>query len=218
VFKRKFKAVLRMLIYALIIIIAILGIVRVVIILTEKSKIYTIEGVPPARVAIVFGAGLLRNGEPTRVLQHRVDTAVDLYKAGKIEKLLMSGDNRFIDYNEPGAMRTRAVELGVPADDIVMDFAGRSTYDTCYRARAIFGVQEAILVTQEFHLWRALFTCNNIGLPAVGVPSDRTPYQPVPYIFWNMREIPATLKAVIETLITHPEPILGQPEPIFPGE
>ena len=100
-----------------------------------------------------------------------MDTAAQLYFSGKVEKLLMSGDNRFVDYNEPEAMRQYARSLGVPEEAIVLDYAGRRTYDTCYRARDIFGVQSAILVTQNFHLPRALFTCNALGIRATGVES-----------------------------------------------
>ena len=112
--------------------------------------------------------GLWRNGTPTPVLQDRIETAADLYFAGKVEKLLMSGDNRFIYYNEPGAMREYAISLGVPEEDIVLDYAGRRTYDTCYRAKAIFGLEKAILVTQAFHMPRALYTCNQLGVESPG--------------------------------------------------
>jgi SanA protein len=103
----------------------------------SQSLIRSVDSVEPAPVAIVFGAGLTRSGEPTPVLRDRVQTAADLYFAGKVEKLLMSGDNRTLDYNEPGAMRDYAIGLGVPEEDIILDYAGRRTYDTCYRARHI---------------------------------------------------------------------------------
>jgi len=112
------------------------------------------ESVPADRVAIVFGAGLQRDGTPSAVLRDRVATAASLYFEGKVQKLLMSGDNRFLDYNEPGSMKAYAISLGVPGEDIVLDYAGRRTYDTCYRAREIFGLDEAILVTQTYHLPR----------------------------------------------------------------
>ena len=99
-------------------------------------------------VAVVFGAGV-RNGQPTPMLYDRVASAVSLYKAGVVDKLLMSGDDRVIDYNEPAVMRLTATQLGVPDRDIVMDNAGRSTYDTCYRARDIFGLSDVVLVTQS---------------------------------------------------------------------
>jgi SanA protein len=115
-----------------------------------KKRIYTVEDVPPHRVALVFGAGITSEGRPMPALADRVWTAAQLYHAGKVEKLLMSGDNRFIDYNEPEAMRQYALQQGVPNEVIVLDYAGRRTYDTCYRAKYIFGVEDAVLVTQWF--------------------------------------------------------------------
>jgi SanA protein len=167
-------------------------------------------------VAVVFGAGLWWDGTPTTVLRDRIATAADLFFSGKVQKILMSGDNRFIDYNEPGAMREYALTLGVPDSVIVLDYGGRRTYDTCYRANAIFGIQKAILVTQSFHLPRALYTCNRLGLEAIGVPSDRKDYRLGSLLFWNLRELPATLTAFVNVHLTHPEPVLGEPEPIFP--
>ena len=181
-----------------------------------KNWTYELESVPVARVAVVFGAGLNQDGTPTAVLRDRVKTAHQLYQAGKVEKILMSGDNRFIDYNEPGAMKAYAVEIGIPEEDIVLDYAGRRTYDTCYRAKAIFQVSEAILVTQEFHLPRALYTCNELGLDSWGVSADLRPYRDAG--FWKVRETLASLVAFIQVKITHPEPVLGDLEPIFPLE
>jgi SanA protein len=121
-----------------------------------QARIVPLTAAPSAPVAIIFGAGLNRDGTPMPVLADRVRTGVDLYRAGAVRKLLLSGDNRFKDYSEPEAMRALAVELGVPAGDLVLDFAGRSTYDTCYRARYVFGVRKAVAVTQAFHLPRAV--------------------------------------------------------------
>lgn len=180
-----------------------------------RPRLHTVEGAPRVPVAIVFGAGLRRDGTPTPVLRDRVATAADLFFAGKVDRLLMSGDNRFEDYNEPGAMRDYALSLGVPAEAIVLDYAGRRTYDTCYRARDIFAVPAAILVTQGFHIPRALYTCHALGLPAVGVPVDRRSYRRGPALFWNFREVFATVVAFWELHVTHPVPVLGPPEPIF---
>ncbi len=167
-------------------------------------------------VAIVFGAGLKRDGSPTDVLRDRVAAASDLYFSGKVKKLLMSGDNRFENYNEPAAMRAYALELGVPDGDIILDYAGRRTYDTCYRAKEIFGIQQAVLVTQRFHLPRALVICNGLGLDGVGVAADRRVYRQYAQNFWNLREFPATLMAFIDTFVTRPLPVLGEKEAIFP--
>jgi SanA protein len=182
-----------------------------------SSRIASLEDVKSQRVAIVFGAGLWRNGTPTPVLQDRIETAAHLYFAGKVEKLLMSGDNRFIYYNEPGAMREYAISLGVPEEVIVLDYAGRRTYDTCYRAKAIFGVEQAILVTQAFHMPRALYTCNKLGVESQGVVSDNRYYRKLSRLYWNLRELPAILTALWEVNVSHPLPVLGEPEPIFPS-
>jgi len=195
-------------------VILVIGISRLVAILYSASKTYSTQDVQPARVAIVLGAGLQRDGTPSPVLRDRVATAAELYFSGKVEKILMSGDNRFLDYNEPGAMRDYALSLGVPEEAIVLDFAGRRTYDTCYRARHIFLVDQAILVTQKFHLPRTVFTCNFLGLPAVGVHADRRNYRAT--TVWTIRELPATVVAFWEVLVSHPLPVLGKPEPIFP--
>ena len=183
--------------------------------LYAKSRIVSAELTPPLRVAIVFGAGLQRDGSPSPVLRDRVETAANLYFAGKVEKLLFSGDNRFVDYNEPGAMRAFAIDLGVPEDAIVLDYAGRRTYDTCYRAKYIFNLNEAILVTQSYHLPRALFTCDGIGLKSVGVSADQRTYSKSSLLVWNVRELPASFIALWDVWISRPIPVMGAPEPIF---
>jgi SanA protein len=182
------------------------------------QRIYRVENVPVSRVAVVFGAGLYRDGRPTPVLRDRVHTAAQLFFNGKVEKLLMTGDNSFLYYNEPQAMQEYALELGVPEKAIVLDYAGRRTYDSCYRAREIFGVRDAILVTQNFHMSRALYICNNLDVSAVGVPADLHEYRQRSLFYWNLRELPATLNALLEIHVTHPLPVLGNPEPIFPAE
>lgn len=185
---------------------------------SARNLIYSVDQSPSKKVAIVFGAGLQRDGSPSPVLRDRVQAAVQLYFSGKVQKLLLSGDNRFIDYNEPGAMRAYALSLGVPEKDIVLDYAGRRTYDTCYRAKNIFQVDEAILVTQRYHLPRALFTCNGIGLKSVGVSADLRTYMNSSNVSWNVRELPASLVALWQVWITHPLPVMGEVEPIFPDQ
>ena len=196
--------------------ILIFGLPRLASGLYSIGRIASVDSASQRPVAIVFGAGLLRDGSPTPVLRDRVETAADLYFTGKVQKLLMSGDNRFVEYNEPGAMRAYALELGVPEDAIVLDYAGRRTYDTCYRAKEIFGIDQALLVTQRFHLPRALVICNGLGVAGEGVSADRRAYRRSSLGIWNLRELPATLVAFIDTFITRPLPVLGEKEPIFP--
>jgi SanA protein len=189
---------------------------RLVTALYARARTYTSSSVPTRRVAIVFGAGLWRDGSPTPVLIDRVTTAANLYFAGKVEKLLMSGDNRFVDYNEPEAMRQLALSLGVPEDAIVLDYAGRRSYDTCYRAKVIFKVDQAILVTQAFHMPRVIYLCNRLGVDSVGVESDLRIYRKSSILYWNIRELPATVAAYWDVNVSHPIPVLGDPLPIFP--
>lgn len=178
--------------------------------------IYSALEVPEQQVAIVFGAQVYRSGRLSGVLRDRMDTAIALYEQGTVQKLLLSGDNSETDYDEPGAMMDYAIRKGVKAEDIQPDYAGRRTYDTCYRARHIFLVESAVLVTQEYHLPRALFTCNNLGVQAVGAKSDIGRY----YLsrWFNFRETGATMLALWDVIWQQPAPILGKPIPIEVGE
>ena len=187
---------------------------RFIMSLFAAPRTFTVEDVPATRVAIVFGAGLLRDGSAGPVLSDRMLTAVNLYQAGKVEKILVSGDNRELSYNEPEAGRQYALEQGVPNEDIVLDYAGRRTYDTCYRAKHIFGVDEAILITQDFHLPRALTLCNWFGVDSVGVEADNRYFLKRARLWWNFRETFAVFQAAWDLMVTKPLPVLGEPEPI----
>lgn len=196
-----------------------LGIIlpRLVTTLHAMNRIYKTEDAPTKRVAIVFGAGLRRDGTPTPILRDRVETAASLYFSGKVEKLLMSGDNSYLNYNEPESMRQYALSLGVPDEAIALDYAGRRTYDTCFRAKAIFEVDDALLVTQKFHLPRALFLCNALGMDALGVDAT-TPRRSWrgSTLIWNTRELLATVGAFLDVYVTNPQPpVLGEPSPLF---
>ena len=167
---------------------------------------------PSSPAAIVLGAGYLPSGRLSDALADRMDTAIALYQAGKVNKLLLTGDNRFADYNEPAAMAAYAEARGVPREDLVLDYAGRRTYDSCYRATAIFGAEQAILVTQAFHLPRALYTCNQLGLETVGVVADRHTY--------HARHLVPTARALCPDPclaglnLFKPVPVLGDPIPV----
>ena len=187
---------------------------RIITGIYAASRIYKEIDAPPERVAIIFGAGLRRDGSPTAMLRDRVLTGADLYFSGKVEKLLMSGDNRFVDYNEPESMRQFALSVGVPDHAIVLDYAGRRTYDTCYRAKAIFGVQNAILITQKFHLPRAIFLCNTLGMDTIGVEASNCYWNGSPFV-WDIREQFATVAAFLDLYVSSPSPVLGKPEPLF---
>lgn len=184
--------------------------------LQAEGRIYSLGDVPDRPVAIVFGAWVNPDGSPSLMLADRVAAAVKLYQAGKVKALLFTGDNHIVSYNEPEAMRQYALSLGVPMDAIVLDYAGFRTYDSCYRARDIFKVDKAILVTQAFHLDRALLTCNSLGIDSVGVAADVL--RPGAYgdeeFISEARELPSTTLAVFDLLRGAKPTFLGKPLPI----
>jgi vancomycin permeability regulator SanA len=159
------------------------------------------------QVALVLGAGLTRDGTPTWFLADRLDAAIRLYRMGKVDGLLMSGDNHTASHDEPGAMRTYAVAHGVPAAAITLDYAGFDTYDSCYRARHIFGVQSAVVVTQGYHAPRAVYLCRSVGInaDALTVPDwGRVPAAKM--IHYQAREVLADVKAMWDADVTTPSP------------
>jgi SanA protein len=185
---------------------------RIITTLYAVDRIYQKASAPAETIAIVFGAGLRRDGTPTPILRDRVQTAASLYFSGKVEKLLMSGDGQMEGYNEPEAMRQFALSLGVPNEAITLDFAGSRTYDTCYRAKSVFGIKSALLVTQKFHLPRALFLCNALGLEALGVEANNHQFWRGSMLVWNVREQLATVGAFLD--VSNPIPIPGETEPL----
>jgi vancomycin permeability regulator SanA len=180
--------------------------------LKYQVHIHALADAPSERVAIVFGAGLRRDGRATPILYDRVATAAELYHSGKVEKLLLSGDG--LTNREPQAMRRAALDLGVPEAALILDEAGLDTYATCSRARAVFGVTQALLVTQSFHLPRALFLCEALGVQTTGVSADLRAYRQRSLAFWNLREVFATANAWWEVNVTRPAPALSEPRPI----
>lgn len=175
--------------------------------------IFPQERVPQKRVALVFGASVRPDGSLSPFLQDRVNAAITLYKRGTVAKILMTGDNGSPDYNEVAAMEKAALEAGVPQADIRLDHAGFSTYESCYRARQIFGVDNAVLVTQQYHLYRALYTCRKAGIDAVGVAIEDFSKYPDTRLPYTIREFLATFKAWWEVEVQQPEPtFLGKYE------
>jgi vancomycin permeability regulator SanA len=175
--------------------------------------------VPSSPVAIVLGAGVRSDGSPSPMLADRVEAGVDLYRAGKVSRLLMSGDNSTALYDEVTAMKRYAVELGVPPDRVNLDYAGFRTYDTCVRAARVFGIRRAVMVSQRYHLPRAVYTARSVGIDAVGYAAGRNYYagQEIYYL----RELASLAVAWYEVNLLHPDPrFLGEPvdlETQFPG-
>jgi vancomycin permeability regulator SanA len=166
-----------------------------------------IANLPPTRVAIVFGAFADAAGRPSDILRARIDGAIALYEQGIVQRILMSGDNSTNDYNEVSAMYRYALSQGVPETVLAQDFAGFSTYDTCSRARQVFDVREAILVTQRYHSARAVYTCRVLGIDATAYALPDVGAYPMRYVqSWALREVGATMNAYWELHITRPGP------------
>ncbi|MEU6976289.1 ElyC/SanA/YdcF family protein [Streptomyces sp. NPDC046371] len=169
---------------------------------TAGDRLRTTADVPAQDVAVVFGAGLWK-GRPTPYLAHRLDAAAELYRSGKVRVLLVTGDNSRTEYDEPSAMRKYLAARGVPDDKVVSDYAGFDTWDSCVRAKKIFGVDRAVLVTQDFHIKRAVALCGAAGVASYGVgvaePHDATWY------YGTTRELAAAGKAALDAAL-HPDP------------
>lgn len=174
--------------------------------MVADSRVTTVAKVPAQEVAVVFGAGLWQ-GRPTPYLAHRLDAAAELYRTGKVKVVLVTGDNSRVEYDEPDAMRTYLTERGVPDGRIVSDYAGFDTWDSCVRAKKIFGVDRAVLVTQGFHIRRAVTLCRSAGVESYGIgvaePHDATWY------YGGAREVFAAGKAALDVAL--------EPDPRFLG-
>ena len=179
-----------------------------------KERIFDANSVPSRPIAVVYGAAIFRGNRLSTVLRDRMDTAIQLYESGVVSGILVSGDRRDDRYDEPGAMAEYAHSRGVPIGDIIVDQGGKRTYDTCYRARHTFNIDSAILVTQEYHLPRALFTCNRLDLESIGVVADRRMYRGAKW--YNFREIAATFIALYDVVRQNP-PTFTNVTPVPPA-
>ena len=179
--------------------------------LTAAGHLYSADEVPAAPVALVLGAKVFPDGTPSPFLAARLDLAHRLYAAGKVRVVVVSGDNMAKEYNEPDAMRSYLINAGMPAEAVVADYAGFDTYDSCARALRIFGVEQLIVVTQSYHLPRAVATCRALGVDATGVGDDTARQHPRSWRRGAIRDQLACAKTVID-LITGRDPVLGKPE------
>lgn len=160
---------------------------------------------------VILGAGVWGD-KPSPMLQDRLDEGIRLYKEGKAPKIIMSGDHSGQYYDEVNIMKQYAIDKGVPSEDIFMDHAGLSTYESIYRAKEIFNAKNIIIVTQKYHLYRALYIANQLDVNACGVNSDPRKY--AGQLYREFREILARNKDVLNCIIK-PEPtFLGDPIPV----
>lgn len=207
------RVLLALLLLVLVAAAAVLG-GSVYVVWSARAEILSQEEAPPANLdcILVLGCGVYADGTPTPMLRSRMTRAVELYQAGWADKLLLSGDNSRADYNEVATMKTLALEGGVPEEDIVLDHAGFSTYDSLYRAQDVFLVKRLVIVTQEYHLSRALYLADALGLEAWGVAA--APRNDAGQIMRDAREILARDKAILWAIL-QPEPkFLGDPIPL----
>jgi vancomycin permeability regulator SanA len=160
------------------------------------------------RVAIVLGAGLV-DKRPSPLLADRIEAAVRLLEQHRVDLLLMSGDNTTVYYDEPSAMRRAALEDGVPVRRVAVDYAGRRTWDTCVRAKQVFGIDDAVVVTNAFHVDRALVSCRAAGIDAVGMSVDDSRHGRANRAAWRLRELAATGRALVDAWWLQPAPAVG---------
>ncbi|WP_246364504.1 SanA/YdcF family protein [Nonomuraea rhodomycinica] len=166
--------------------------------------------VPGAEAALVLGAGLY-DGRPSAMLAGRLDIAAELYRTGKVRAVLLSGDNSRREYDEPSAMAGYLAARGVPPDVMVLDYAGFDTWDSCVRARQVFGARRVTVVTQAFHLPRAVTLCRAAGLETFGVGDDSTRRLAATTYVYATRELAATAKGLADALLLHSEPVFPGP-------
>lgn len=197
-----------------------LGIIFLVVLITVVFLIIKLESyryigttyksLPKTQTALVLGAGLLTNGRVSTIFKDRIDIAILLYKEKKVEKILVSGDDGTTTHNEVNPARDYLLAKGVQDSDIFLDHAGFDTYSSMYRARDVFRVESAIIVTQSFHLPRSVFIARKLGIEAYGLPADQHPYR----FRNNIRESLANVKAFLDVMRNRTPKYLGEEIPI----
>lgn len=187
------------------------------VILSAKPKICYIDDGVANKVdcIVVLGCGLKAGGKPSKMLEDRLNTGIQLYKMGISDKILMSGDHGSVYYDEVGTMKKYAIEQGVKSEDIFLDHAGFSTYESMYRAKEIFGLKNIIVVTQQYHIYRAVFIANNLGINVLGIPCKKVNYSG--QFFREIREIFARDKDVFSCWFSAKPKYLGESIPVTNG-
>ena len=213
---RKKSRVFRFFIKILIICAAAYLLLNMLVLLSSSSRIVPADEVSPCTCVMILGAGIRSDGTPTLMLKDRLDTGIALYKSGKAVKILMSGDHATKEYDEVNAMKAYAIDAGIPEEDIFCDHAGLSTYDSVYRAKHIFGQNRLIIVSQSYHLFRALYIAGVLEIDASGVSADLHDYRFKYDLFNYARESVARCKDAIFSIFKPQSQIGGDPIPITP--
>ncbi len=184
------------------------GICGINLYMYSQTKAQVVTAWEGADCILVLGAGVREDGTPSHMLEDRLLTGIALYEAGAAPKLLMSGDHGRAEYDEVNCMKDFAKAKGVPSEDIFMDHAGFSTYDSLCRAKEVFGAERVIIVSQKYHLYRALYVAESLGLEAVGVPADLRVYRG--QSMREVRELLARAKDFVYTLVGAEPVVLGE--------
>ena len=190
---------------------AIASLINVIVKQTVSGQIVPEEDAAgiDADCILVLGAGVREDGTPSPMLADRLNTAVSLYRLGASSRILMSGDHRNDDYDEVGPMKAAAAAAGVPSGAVFLDHAGYSTYDSLYRAKEIFGAEKIVIVTQEYHLYRALYIAHALGLDAVGVAAP--PKNDLGQLYRDLREWAARVKDFVYVMGKPEAEVMGKP-------
>lgn len=206
----------KVLIYSAILVIIAIGLAFLIngyVIFSTKERIKTYDyfDLKGIDCVLVLGAGVWGDS-PSHMLEDRLLTAIEIYNDGVAPKIIMSGDHGRDNYDEVNIMKKYAIEHGVPSEDVFMDHAGFSTYDSIYRAKEIFGVDKIIIVTQEYHLYRALYIADSLGVEAYGVGADPRKYSG--QLYRDLREILARNKDFIKVIFKPKPTYLGESIPV----
>lgn len=191
------------------------AVINIIVLLSAQSRIVDIEeakALGSFDCILVLGAGVWRNNRPSHVLEDRLKIGIEAYCAGVSDKLLMSGDHGRNNYDEVNVMKSFAMDCGIPSENIFMDHAGFSTYESMYRARDIFSAHRVLIVTQKFHMYRALYIANALGLEAYGLTSDLREYANATYS--QLRESLARVKDFFMVIFKPLPTYLGEVLPV----
>ena len=183
-------------------------IINLIVIKSTDRNIYSSDEIYNNKVALILGCGVYSDGTPSPMLKERLDKGIDLYNEKKVEKLIMSGDHGREEYDEVNIMKKYAIDSGVASKDIFMDHAGFSTYESIYRAKEIFDIDKVIVVSQKYHLYRALYVAKALDMDAKGVVAGEV--RRSGQIGRDARELIARTKEFFKVII--------KPEPTFLGE
>lgn len=181
------------------------------VVASSKARILTPDAIADEEntfdCILVLGAGVKADGTPSDMLRDRLEVGIELYGLGASDRLLMSGDHMQPDYDEVGVMKRYAMDAGIPSEHVFLDHAGLSTYDSLYRAAKLYGAKKILIVTQEYHLYRALYIAKSLGMEAYGVSASLRPYRT--QIVMDLREVVARVKDVLLCIGQPPSTYLG---------